>query len=492
MEAGCTPPGPRLTAPRWNCRRFRLRERKAVQAAIRSVGREFGKLTQPLVSTPESVIEVPRQLLDDQGVTTMRDALRNVPGVSLAAGEGGQQGDNLSIRGFNAQNDFYLDGVHDFGSYYRDPFNLQSIEIIQGPASVLFGRGSTGGAVNQVSKQPQIEPVTQGSISLGTDGTKRITTDINRAIEGLDGGAVRLNLMGNINGVSGRDGAKNRRLGFAPEIALGLGTDTRMTLDYFHTQANDTPDYGIPWLNGTPAPVSHKNYYGFSSNDFFRTGVDIFTGKIEHDFNDNITVSNQIRYGSYQRNLHVTEPLILGQGPARGVVAPGVPFGSIVVTRNVIALKSMETILDNQTNANIRFASGPLNHTVTLGTELSRQTSDPTRFTFPQLTTNLADPSNVPPARPARNCLDRCQDATVTISASMLLIPSRLLHSGMFSAAFGLTSSTRGSTKRVPRSPMSAAMTGCPATMQHSSTSRSQMPASITGTALHSIRPVKH
>ncbi len=82
------------------------------------------KLTQPLVSTPETVIEIPRKLLDDQGVTTMRDALRNVPGVSLAAGEGGQQGDNLSIRGFNAQNDFYLDGMHDFGSYYRDPFNL--------------------------------------------------------------------------------------------------------------------------------------------------------------------------------------------------------------------------------------------------------------------------------------------------------------------------------------------------------------------------------
>jgi catecholate siderophore receptor len=134
-----------------------------------------GKLTQPLVSTPESVIEIPRQLLDDEGVTTMRDALRNVPGVSLAAGEGGQQGDNLSIRGFNAQNDFFLDGVRDFGSYYRDPFNLQSIEVIEGPASVLFGRGSTGGSVNQVSKQPQIAPVTQGSVSFGTDGTKRIS-----------------------------------------------------------------------------------------------------------------------------------------------------------------------------------------------------------------------------------------------------------------------------------------------------------------------------
>jgi catecholate siderophore receptor len=358
----------------------------------------FGKLTQPLVSTPESVIEVPRKLLEDQGVTTMRDALRNVPGVSLAAGEGGQQGDNLSIRGFNAQNDFFLDGVRDFGSYYRDPFNLQSIEILEGPASVLFGRGSTGGAVNQVSKQPQIAPVTQGTVSLGTDGTQRITTDVNRAIDGVSGAALRLNLMGDINGVAGRNGAKNRRFGFAPELALGLGTDTRVTLDYYHIQADDTPDYGIPWLNGTPAPVAHQNFYGFSSSDFFRTSVDIATAKIEHDFSDNVTVSNQFRYGSYQRNLQVTEPLILAQGPAQDIVTPGTPLDAITVSRHIIALKSRETILDNQTNANIRFDTGALHHTATIGFEISRQTSDPTRFTFPYTLTDLLDPSNTPPA----------------------------------------------------------------------------------------------
>jgi catecholate siderophore receptor len=352
------------------------------------------KLTQPLVSTPQSVIEVPRKLLDDQGVTTMRDALRNVPGVSLAAGEGSQQGDNLSIRGFNAQNDFFLDGMRDFGSYYRDPFNLQDIEIVQGPASVLFGRGSTGGSVNQVSKQPVLAPITQGSASLGTDGTRRITTDVNRAIEGLAGSAIRLNLMVNENGTAGRDGAENRRLGFAPSIALGLGTPTRFNFDYYHIQANDTPDYGIPWLNGSPAPVAHKNFYGSRDNDFFRTGVDIFTAKVEHDFTDNITVSNQLRYGSYQRNLHVTEPLILNQGPGRDFVFPGTPLNSIVVSRNIIALKSLETIIDNQTNANVGLDTGPFHHAVTMGIELSRQTSDPTRFTYPQFTTNLLDPTD--------------------------------------------------------------------------------------------------
>jgi catecholate siderophore receptor len=270
--------------------------------------------------------------------------MRNVPGVSLAAGEGSQQGDNLSIRGFNAQNDFFLDGARDFGSYYRDPFNLQGIEVIEGPASVLFGRGSTGGSVNQVSKQPQIAPVTQGTISFGTDGTKRITTDVNRAIDGLAGSAIRLNLMADDNGTAGRDTAENRRFGFAPSVAFGLGTSTRINIDYYHIQADDTPDYGIPWLNGTPAPVAHNNFYGASSSDFFHTGVDLFTGKIEHDFNNNITVSDQLRYGSYQRNLQVTEPLILSQGPARDFVTPGTPLAAILVSRNIIALKSLETL----------------------------------------------------------------------------------------------------------------------------------------------------
>ena len=87
----------------------------------------LNKLTTPLLDTPSSIAVLPKALLDDQGVTTLRDALRDVPGISLQAGEGGQQGDNFSIRGFNAQNDIYLDGMHDFGSYYRDPFNLASV-----------------------------------------------------------------------------------------------------------------------------------------------------------------------------------------------------------------------------------------------------------------------------------------------------------------------------------------------------------------------------
>jgi catecholate siderophore receptor len=351
------------------------------------------KLTGPLVDTPQSITEVPKQLLDDQGVATMRDALRNVPGVSLAAGEGAQQGDNLSIRGFNAQNDFFLDDMRDFGSYYRDPFNLDTIEVVKGPASVLFGRGSSGGAINQVSKQPVLNPITAGTISFGTDGTARVTTDVNRAIPGLEGSALRLNLMADRNDVAGRDDAANRRFGFAPSLAFGLGTDTRVTLNYYHLQEYDTPDYGIPWINGRPANVEHNNFYGYPDSDFFRTNVNIGTAKIEHDFNDHISVSNQFRYGSYDRDIRVTEPQVIGFGSATGIVRPGTPLSSILVSRHDIALSSQETILDNQTNGTFKFSTGPIDHTLVLGVEVARQTSDPTRFTYPTTLTSLLAPT---------------------------------------------------------------------------------------------------
>ena len=99
-------------------------------------------------------------------------------GISIAAGEGGAQGDSLTIRGFNARNDLYIDGMRDFGSYYRDPFNLEEIDVIQGPDSTNFGRGSTGGVVNQATKFPNMDRFFSGTFDAGTDGTRRLTTDL--------------------------------------------------------------------------------------------------------------------------------------------------------------------------------------------------------------------------------------------------------------------------------------------------------------------------
>ncbi len=243
----------------------------------------MAKYDEPLIETPQTVSVVTQTLLQEEGTTTLRDALRNVAGISLAAGEGGAQGDNLTIRGFTARNDIFLDGMRDFGSYYRDSFNYQDVDVLQGPTSVTFGRGSTGGVVNQESKVPVDRPFINGSVMFGSDATRRITADINQPI-GKET-AFRLNLMGVDQGVAGRDIAQNRRFGVAPTLAFGLGTSTRLTLSYLHEQSDDNPDYGIPWLFNGPAPVARHNYYGFEHGNFLRTDVDVATARLDHDVN---------------------------------------------------------------------------------------------------------------------------------------------------------------------------------------------------------------
>ena len=370
------------------------------------------KLTQPLLDTPQSINTVPHQLMEDQGATTMRAALRNVSGISLAAGEGGSQGDNLTLRGFTARNDIYIDGMRDFGSYYRDPFYLEDIQVLKGPSSILFGRGSTGGVIEQDSKMPLLESFARGSLSFGTDMTKRVTADVNQPIGALgQGAAFRINLMAHDSNVAGRDTAENSRFGIAPSLALGLGTPTRLNFSFLHQTEYDIPDYGLPWLDeaGTgsapsiaePAPVDRGNYYGFSHSNYLRTNVDIATGKIEHDFNDAVTLRDQLRYAHYLRQFRITEPQIYAAAAAgaRGtnlLLAPGTPLDSISISRNQLYGTSLETFLQNQLDATARFNTFFIHHTIVGGVELGEETSDPRRYTTigPFSTTSLLDPDS--------------------------------------------------------------------------------------------------
>jgi catecholate siderophore receptor len=352
------------------------------------------KYAGPVLDTPQTISEVPQQVMQQEGTTTLRDALRNVAGISLAAGEGGSQGDNLTIRGFTARNDLFIDGMRDFGSYYRDPFDMQEVEVLQGPSSVTFGRGSTGGVVNQSSKTPELTGFISGNIDLGTDFTRRATVDIDKPLTLLGShAAFRLNAMGNMNDVAGRDVAENRRFGIAPSLALGLGTPTRWTFSYFHQSADDTPDYGIPWLFNGPAPVNRDNYYGFKNGNYLRTYDDIGTVKVEHDFRENITLRDQIRYANYARRLLITEPqaisVITGATPTLST-----PLSQIAVNRHEIGANSVEAMLDEQLDLTVRFQTGFLHHSLVTGVEGSKETSDPVRPTWTNVpTASLFDPN---------------------------------------------------------------------------------------------------
>jgi catecholate siderophore receptor len=332
--------------------------------------------------------------MEDQGVNTLRDALRNVSGISLAAGEGSSQGDNLTIRGFTARSDIFLDGMRDFGSYYRDPFNLQAVEVLQGPSSITFGRGSTGGVVNQESKTPNMTQSVAGGLTFGTDRTKRATIDYNQPLPStIAGGAFRINIMGDDGGVAGREGALYRRFGLAPSLVFGLGTSTRLTLSYYHQTEDNIPDYGLPWLLSRPAPVSRSNYYGFKDGaNYLKTDADIGTIKLEHDVNENLKLRDQVRYANYFRGAQITEPQI----PAS--VTPATPLDQIQVTRNQITTESLETQFQNQFDTTGKFETFGIKHTMVGGIEYDHETSDPVRTTWTGVpTTSLLSPDDNQP-----------------------------------------------------------------------------------------------
>lgn len=352
-----------------------------------------------LVDTPQSITAIPKGILAEQGSTTLRDALRNAPGISLAAGEGGAQGDNLTIRGFTAQNDIFLDGMRDLGSYYRDPFNYEQVDVLEGPAGVEFGRGSTGGVINQESKAPQLHRFTNLDAGLGTDLTRRFTADFNQPLPGLaNGAAFRLNVMGHESNIAERDVVENRRYGIAPTFAVGLNTPNRLTASYFHFTEDDIPDYGLPWYFGHPAPVPRHNYFGFSDLNFLRTNVNVGTIKGEHDIDDHGLLRNALRYANYERKWQITEPQV--NNASAGLITPQTPLDQVMVNRNQLAGHSVESSLWDQADATYNGKFLGLRHTAVAGVEGGRETSDPVRLNYNNAQgintvprTNLLDPN---------------------------------------------------------------------------------------------------
>ena len=335
----------------------------------------------PLIDTPQSITAIPKQIIEQEGATTLRDALRNAPGISLAAGEGGSQGDNLTIRGFTARNDIFLDGMRDFGSYYRDPFNYEQVDVLEGPSGVDFGRGSTGGVVNQESKAPLSHPFVSVDGNLGTDFTRRFAADINEPLPQLGKGtAFRLNVVGNAANVVQRDVTVNRHYGVAPTIAFGLQTSTRLTASYFLFGEDDIPDYGIPWYFNKPAPVARHNYYGFTDLNYLRANVNIGTVKLEHDLSDRGILRNVVRYANYDRSARITEPQL--NTATSGPITPQTPLDQLLVNRNQIATDSTETFLWDQADASLSGKFLGVRHMAVAGVEGGRETSSPVRPTF--------------------------------------------------------------------------------------------------------------
>ncbi|KRB93301.1 TonB-dependent receptor [Noviherbaspirillum sp. Root189] len=271
--------------------------------SLRTTTTGIGKGTQQLRDIPQSVTVMTERLIDDRNLDDFREVLRTTAGVTFQAGETGEE--DVRLRGFSLgqAGDIYTDGLRDGALYERDTFNNDRIEVLKGSASMLFGKGSTGGIVNQVSKMPFLFNQHEATYTVGSGNLHRFTGDFN--IKTGEDAALRLNAM-----VHDADnwGAKQKKLGIAPTYSWGIGTRDEFSVGLFHLDIDSRPTYSNPWFlsGGTRGTIIEtlpaKNYYGFNS-DYLDTSATYGTLAHVHRFDDGSQVKTQVRHGRYERDL---------------------------------------------------------------------------------------------------------------------------------------------------------------------------------------------
>ncbi len=340
------------------------------------------KLTEPLVETPQTIVVIPHEIFTQQAQTSLRDVLRNTSGITIQAGEGGSApGDNIFLRGFGARNDVFVDGVRDPGVLNRDTFNIQSVEVAKGPASTISGRGSTGGAINLVTRMANNADAADVRLTAGTAGYARGAVDINNAF--ADSAAFRVNAMWTDAGIPGRDVVKNHNWGIAPSLALGLGTPARMYINLMHMEQDNLPDYGLPGTLPANLPpgqtiedLDWSNFYGLESRDHETIRSDQATVIVEFDLNGHVELRNTSRYGRNVRDAVVTPPRAASATPTGGLNDPGFDPALPQMRRTDTKYQDRaDRILANQTNLTLDFDTGAVRHSLVAGLEVSREES---------------------------------------------------------------------------------------------------------------------
>jgi catecholate siderophore receptor len=345
------------------------------------------KFVKPLLDTTQSIQVIPSDLFNDQGATTLTEALRNSAGVgTFYVGENGNTttGDAVYMRGFDTQSSIFVDGVRDLGSISRDIFNIEQIEVTKGPAGTDNGRTAPSGAINLVTKQPMLMDGFSGTAALGTDSQQRVTADWNTRLGGVEGAAFRLNLMAQDNGVPGRDEVENNRWGIAPSLAFGLGTATRLYLDFLHVEQDNVPDGGVFTIGlpgyTTPDPerpelgqapmVDPRNFYGTDA-DHDDVTADMFTAIVQHDFSEDAKLQNSTRWGRTKQDYLLTAY----RGNLENIVTPDIDDPSTwTIARSIPTFKDqVNKILTNQTNLRLHTEAGSLENDLSMGVELTRE-----------------------------------------------------------------------------------------------------------------------
>ena len=318
------------------------------------------KTDTDLRDIPQSISVVTEELIESQRAFNLRDALRNVSGLSIAAGEGGRTGDSITLRGFAANSDIYMDGAKDNGQYSRDTFFIEKAEVLKGSSSVMFGRGSTGGVINQTTKKADGEEHLEASVSYGSFDNKRVTLDVGTALN--DVVSVRLNALMQ-DSDSYRDENFVRRQGLAPSIKFQFNEKTDLTLNYLYQNEDSVFDYGVPMLNGRPADVKSSAFYGFKDDLLQEYKTNIATAILSHEFNDDLSVKNTLRYADYYRKYRSLTINSINQ------------TAKTAVYRQALRDSEQENLI-NQTDFVLKTPLAGMPNTLAFGVELGRENYD--------------------------------------------------------------------------------------------------------------------
>ena len=383
---------------------------------------------QALRDIPQSVTVINRALMDSQGATSLADALRNVPGITIGAAEGGTIGNNINLRGFTARTDIFVDGVRDRGQYFRDIFSLDAVEVLKGPSSMLFGRGSTGGVINQVAKVPSLKSANEITGTAGTNGSYRVTGDFNKALSDTSAGRVAIMYQ---DVPSTRNVMENKDFGIAPSITNGIGTPTEVTLSALLVHNHDMPDYGLPAVNGRPAQVNEKNYYGINSDRTVQDVIEL-NAKIKHKINDNWSLRNNTSFNRYNIDVIATGPNSVGTVTGGVYTAlPNVAFvsgngagnpTSLPLSSLAVALGAHDRKIEDQSVFNTLELSGDVGpegfrHSLLFGLEVGRDSYTNAASTRVLPVVSLTDPTNILAAgTPSATAPNTANASAVTIA----------------------------------------------------------------------------
>ncbi|MGE5622447.1 MAG: TonB-dependent receptor, partial [Bacillota bacterium] len=319
------------------------------------------KIEAPLRDIPQTVNVVPQTVLRDQAARSMQDVLKSVPGIGLSHGDG--QRDQVTIRGFSAIADQFIDGMRDDALYFRDLSNIEQVEVIKGPASVLYGRGSSGGLINRISKKPGIDK-NEVSLQVGSWNQRRGEFDLARNYS--DSG-VAFRVTGALERAdSYRDQQFLKREALSPSLSIKLGNATRLLIQGEYLSDRRVTDFGIPAYKGRPVDVPASTYYGAANAkdfDFTQSRVSALGFTLDHRFNNEWSLRNAFRHYDYTLNRNNT-------------LVGSVNESALTASLNRSNVRRQEDGYFNQTELVQKTVIAGMAHQLLYGAEIGKQNKD--------------------------------------------------------------------------------------------------------------------